>query len=248
MDMRTAEYVLYGITAIGAIVWLFGLEYLIATIRRDRRTDFQEYGLLPPDEMRTPGHLIVGAAEVEGQAADLSARAASVLANLGMSGLLKILERTDDRIVFEGTDRGAAGAAAYNSPSAAMLSSRFHRGQIVLKPVRANRTRIEYAVETPGGLGLVWGAIAFQAAGLVALIVGAWALMNFVISNPNPIVRFQVFQMFQAGHFLWPSFLFCALHRQRGRALRAGLDALVHNLPYTAVQPIGMPGAPPVAG
>src|SRR5262249_39352890 len=129
-----------------------------------------------------------------------------------------------------------------------MLWGRFLRGQIVLKPIRANRTRIEYAVETPGGLGLLWGAIAFQAAGLVALVLTGWLLMTFVVSNPDPDVRYQVFQMFQVAHFLWPSFLFCALHRQRDRALHAGLDALVHNLPYTAVQPLAMPGVPHATG
>jgi hypothetical protein len=235
VDMRTAEYVLYGITAIGAVVWLLGLEFLIATIRRDRRTDAQEYGLFAADEARTPGKLILGAAEVDGQAAELSARAASVLANVGMSGLLKILERTDDRIVFEGMGGGHGGAVGYNVPTSVLTWGRFQRGQILLKPVRSNRTRIEYALETPGGLGLIWGGVAFQFVGLVALVVGVWAMISYVVSNPDPVVRYQVFQMIQVANFLWPSFLFCALHRQRGRALRAGFDALIHNLPYTAL-------------
>jgi hypothetical protein len=45
--MRTAEYVLYGITALGAVVWLLGLEYLIARrriCRPGRRRSWQTRG------------------------------------------------------------------------------------------------------------------------------------------------------------------------------------------------------------
>ena len=34
-------------------------------------------------------------------------------------------------------------------------------------------------------------------------------------------------------HFLWPPFLFAFLSRQPARVLRAQMDSLVHNLPYT---------------
>ena len=58
----------------------------------------------------------------------------------------------------------------------------------------------------------------------------------FVIHDPNPMMRFQVFQVLQAIHLVWPPFLFTGLYRGRRVAqevlARQFLNGLTHNLPY----------------
>jgi hypothetical protein len=79
---------------------------------------------------------------------------------------------------------------------------------------------------------LLWLGGLFQAAGLVALVTGAWAVYTFLASSPVPAARWQTFQMLQAGHFLWPPFLSGALYRRGTTAVAAQFQALAHNLPY----------------
>lgn len=43
---------------------------------------------------------------------------------------------------------------------------------------------------------------------LVIGVVGAWFMMTYVVSNPDPNVRGQAMQMLQIAHFLWPPFMF----------------------------------------
>jgi hypothetical protein len=78
----------------------------------------------------------------------------------------------------------------------------------------------------------LWLGGLFQAAGLLALVVGCWAVYTYVASSPDPAVRWQTFQMAQAVHFLWPPFLCGGLYRRGARAVAAQFEALAHNLPY----------------
>jgi hypothetical protein len=55
---------------------------------------------------------------------------------------------------------------------------------------------------------------------------------TFFALSPVAAVRGQTLQMLQVMHFLWPSFLFGALYRTRGRGMAAQLEALIHNLPF----------------
>ena len=79
---------------------------------------------------------------------------------------------------------------------------------------------------------MLWLGAAFQGLGLVALVAGFCLIRVYVVHDPNPEVRWQTFQMLQAGQFLWPPFLFAGLYRVGRRTVHSGLDLLVHNLPY----------------
>jgi hypothetical protein len=224
MDTETARTVLYIITGIGFVIWLVGVQFVAVSFKAERqaaRQAMSEFGL---DEAPS-GRLLVGRAEVEGQPAALAAKAASALADSwrGPLGPLKILERADDRIAFEGVGQNATGRA---------MSRFVGRGQMQFVRLGPDRTAINYAVEFSGGHGLLLCAKIFNLLGLLALLVGCWLMLTFVVPNPNPAIRGQTFQMLQAVHFLWPPFLFAGLYRSVRRAVRVGFEVFVHNLPY----------------
>jgi hypothetical protein len=224
--MSPPAIVLFALTAVALIVWVWGFTFLLAAARSGTAPSPLSAEQFTAEDPEPPRDLIVGSVDVEGEAADLSTRGATVLAQLGMSGVLKILERTDRRIVFEGL-HGYNAAFGLNGGG-------FRRGQVRFTPLPQGRTRIEYAVETPRSRVLLAIGGVFVVLGLIAIVVGFWLAWTYAVSDPNPGVRWQVVQMAQTCHFLWPQFMFGHLYRRRATALRDGLDALFHNLPYAA--------------
>jgi hypothetical protein len=224
MDEKTAQLVLCAIAATEVVVWLAALQFLLLSfgVRKSGAREAAERLQLtdPP-----PENLLVGSAEVEGQPAELAAKAAALLAKeiAGPLGQLKILSRTADRVVFEGTGANPAGRSA---------GRHIRQGQLQFTRVSDNRTAVDYAIAVSGGRGLLWGGVVCQVLGLLALSVGFWLLQTYVVHNPNPGARWQTIQMVQAIHFLWPPFLFGGLYRMGPRAIRSALDVLIHNLPY----------------
>jgi hypothetical protein len=223
MNAQFAEFLLCSITAVGAIVWLAGFQFLVRSFPRvapteeaNQQSDAQER--LPPD-------WICGEAEVDGQPADLIPKAVSALAGGDVPGVgpLKILERGDDRVVVEGT---------IGDPRSRQSPARVRRAQLHFTSLGRDRTRIEYVAQVADQRWLLRLGAMFQCLGLIALVGGFCTIRAYVVSDPNPGVRWQTFQMLQAGHFLWPVFLLAGLYRSGRRTLQAGLDLLVHNLPY----------------
>jgi hypothetical protein len=91
---------------------------------------------------------------------------------------------------------------------------------------------VDYAIAIPQGrVLLVLGAV-FQLLGLIALVGGFFAIVTWVVPNPDPGVRAQSVQMMQVVHFLWPPFLLGGLYRMRRRTVQARFEILVNNLPY----------------
>jgi hypothetical protein len=222
MDIDTAQFVLIAIAASGAVVWLIGLQFLLSTFRRDRErfrqtSDGVDLGQASP-------HLVAGSVEVDGEPAELSVKAASVLAK-GLAGWtpFKIRERTDNRLTFENI------ASNVNQPGHFL-----REGQLRFSPAGHGRTRIDYAIGLKAGSGMFWLAMAFQGLGLAALVGGFLLLWFLVVPDPNPAVRVQVVQMVQAVHFLWPPFLVGALYRRGRSTVVNALDLLISNLPYHA--------------
>ncbi len=139
-------------------------------------------------------------------------------------GPVKIVACDRRELVFE-TMQGSDGTGGDGG--------KVRHGRFRFTPA-GSRTRIEYAIEIPSGrvmLALGW---LFIVLGLAALVAGCWLMFTYVVPSPNPQVRGQAFQIFQAIHFLWPPFLFASLARQPARIdPRRGCSALVHNLPYS---------------
>ncbi len=224
MTAETARLVLFAITAVALVVWVIGLRFLILSAKLPERSGRGQDDRFGPEEP-TSQNLVVGSAEVEGQAADLLAKATAALANqaMGRLGQFRILERTDDCVSFEGS------GANPGSKSGGQL---IRRGQFQFTPLGGGRTTIDYAIDVSSGRGLLIAGAAVQVLGLVAIVAGFLLIHTLVLPNPKPAVRGQVLQMIQVVHFLWPPFLFGGLYRYRHRLVRDGLKTFVHNLPY----------------
>jgi hypothetical protein len=221
MDPETAQIVLIAIAAAGAVVWLIALGFLIASARPRPAGVGDEGGLA--DEW--PPEWLSGSTEVEGDAAELSTRAASLLARgTTFPGVpLKIVEKTDRHVRFE----RAGLLFGRRSPGSVL------RGELRFTPAGQGRTRVAWGAEPSDLRFLLWLGGAFLAAGLVVLVTLCWALDTWVASSPDPTVRWQIFQMFQAVHFLWPPFLFGGLYRAGRKWAAAQLDAFANNLPHS---------------
>ena len=144
---------------------------------------------------------------------------------MGPFGPVKIVACDRRELVFE-----SVGVVVDLSGQGEFVGVR--RGRFRLTP-SGSRTRVEYAIEAPSGrilLGLGW---LFVVLGLVALVAACTIMFTYILPNPNPSIRGQAFQMVQVVHFLWPPFLFGSLSRQPSRFVRARVEALVHNLPYS---------------
>ena len=219
MNSATAEIVLYAITTIGAVVWCFSLRFLLNSRGARQRAPADRFPITKP----APNNVIQGSAKVEGEPGELAIKAAEALAN-GIDiqiGRLKVVERTDEKVAFEG-----------GGPSHKPAGQIIHRGEIRFRRVSRGKTDIDYEVEISRGRGLFIGGVIFQILGLVALAMGFLLSHLFFVQNRDPEVRWQTFQMVQVVHFLWPPFLFGGLYRGQYRVVSRAFDTLVHNLPY----------------
>ncbi len=215
MNAAAAEMLLYAITAVAVVVWIEGLRFLTATVRKEKKGG-EEFA--NPDDP-APANIIYGSAEVEGRAAELSQKAAAVMA----ARSIKICEKTDESIVFE-TPREFVPGSNVNLPP---LS-----GQMRFTPLSAQTTRVDYAVAKPSVRVVLIVGFVFQAMGFVAIVAGFLLIYFLVVPNQHRGVRWQTIQMVQVVHFLWPPFLFAGIYRKSTAIIRAQFDIFIHNLPF----------------
>jgi hypothetical protein len=218
MSSDTAQVVLMAITAVGAVVWLIALWFLLGSFQK-RATDPD----LPSDHFglveQLSGNWFLGSAEVEGEPAVLLEKAASLLVK-ETSGSWKIVEKTNTHLAFQRIGLNRAGLP--------------EQGQLRFNALGVGRTRIDYAIELPAFRWLMWLGFLFQLFGLVALVGGYWVISTYCLPSPNPEIRTQAIQMIQVAHFLWPPFLFGGLYRGRKRAVMDTFGIMLRNLPYYA--------------
>lgn len=218
METETAKMISYAITAIGGMVWLSGLWFLLRISRKKPNPPANTDDLSTWTQDKKPSPYF-GVCELEGKPAELAAKAASALAksNREPLGFTKVTEQTHDRVTFE----------RFHT-----LGSGLRRGYIYFQATGSNRTRITYYLGTSARPWLLWAGFVFSALGLAALVTGFWIIQTYVITHPNPAIRWQVLQGLQAVHFLWPPFLFGGIYLKTLRISRDHIDALVHNLTY----------------
>ena len=125
MSPEIAQQVVFGITAVGAVVWLWSLSFLL------KSAQMLQSGSQDGSEEPTAQKLLTGDAEVEGKPKVLATQVAAILAQ-GRQGPLKIVEKTDDRIVFERLNPGMG-----KQPPGRW----FRRGEFRFTSLGQNRTR-----------------------------------------------------------------------------------------------------------
>lgn len=215
MDSGIANLILNGIAIAAIVVWVFGLRFLTLAVREEKRGETD--GPIPNEP--APKNIVYGSAELEGAAAELSRRAAAILAEKGV----RITERTDERIVFGSTAGNTAGQP---------LGWFAFRGQIRFTPQTAATTRADYALTVPTLWFLPPLGYAFQALGLAAIIAGYLLIRLYVVDSNDPAVRWQTIQMVQVVHFLWPPFLIGVLYRKPRQTIQSSFETFIHNLQY----------------
>lgn len=221
MNVEYAQLIVYAVSGIGLFVWMAGVLFILRSARACKAPPADRLELGEPDA----ADCLAGSAEVDGDPADLANRAAAAIAlgKVAAVGQMRIVERTSDRVVFEGAGPGMGMS---------VLGQYVRRGELKFNYGAPNLTRIEYRVSFRAGRGLLWGGAAFLVAGLIAVAAGFFFIGQFVAVHPNPAIRGQALQICQTVHFLWPPFLFGTLYRRRQGMLRNELEMFVHNLPY----------------
>src|SRR5258708_263511 len=101
MPFDGPELVFYVLWAAATVAWLFALRAMVL-IARERQNagnapEWEQLGMTPP------ASALVGTAEVSGHPAELSTKAAALLAKQGpnLLGPVKILEQTSSHVAFE---------------------------------------------------------------------------------------------------------------------------------------------------
>lgn len=229
MSQIAAQQLLSLVAVIAIVVWATGVRFLIRSRRLAKMPRDDASAATFSSDVSPPPNVVMGRIELEGTPEVLSVKLASRLVSTGDArlGALLITERTAQRVCFE---------SAPSSPGG-QYGRLVHRGQVLLTPARSpDKTNIYYAVEVSSGRGLLIAGTVSCILGLAAIVAGYWAMQTFIVSSPDPAVRWQVFQSLQIVHFLWPPFLFGGLYRWRRRIVQDSFKALIHNLPYFETQ------------
>lgn len=221
MTEESARLILIAIAGVATLVWVCGLLFVVASARSGAGARSPSREGRRDHDRSDPGWL-EGGTEVEGDPAELLDAAVSALVSGGVPGIgaVRIVETKDDEVVFEGLGPAVQGQPAFGRARLRFLRTR-----------TSGRTRVEYAVRSRGR-GLLVAAGAVQALGLAAIALGAVLIDALVVRSERTEMRWQVLQMLQAVHFLWPPFLFAGLYRAQLRSLRTRIEAFAGNLAF----------------
>jgi hypothetical protein len=212
---EAAQIVVSAIAAIGTIVWLAGLQFL-ARSRRIVKKNQPEGMFIGDGSAAVPPNWLAGSAEVDGRPAELATRAAAIFAKASPFGFARIEEKSDERVTFANQ----------------MTGQPLRRGTLRFSDAGRGRSEVVWIAELANVDWLLRVGTLVQVLGLLALVVGGWAMFTWVASSANPAIRWQSLQMLQVVHVLWPPFLFGVLYRRCYSQVAAQFEALTHNLPY----------------
>jgi hypothetical protein len=134
-------------------------------------------------------------------------------------GPVKIVQKTDDRVVFARLD----GAFAHQPAG----------GEFRIAASGQNRTRVEWDVELLDAFRRHRRVKIVRVVGLVGLIGVGGVMSTYVALFPQPFIQTRLLEPLWFVHaFLWSPFLQGWLSRQGVQRMRTQIDALANNLPY----------------
>lgn len=214
MDPTTAQTVYWSIMIVSLLVWFTSLHLAMRMGGRKAQEEdpFAPFTQLPeePDDSA----VLTGEKTVRGTCEDVSVKLGQALLQTGVPGmfssLFEIKERTAERLHVEKT-----GPLICNQPSGMYFSevefllSPAGESQVVVQ-YRLGFERLVQRVRTVA-LSLILGL------GLPVILIVGGIIWFLVVNNPNPVVRWQVFQTLQIAHVLWPPFLILGMYRSGRR-------------------------------
>jgi hypothetical protein len=210
MDPSTTATVFYAALALFGGIWLAGTAFAFSRLRAPAGGN----ELMAPDG--PDADEITGTLTVRGGASSIEAKLAERLAapvRPGMPPLVRVTRRSDGHIVFERTPGMGSG---------------FDGGRIELTP-DGDRVQVKYAIAFGRFnrlMRLIVNLVCFAYGGL--FVVGTPILIWIVVVNsPQPETRWQVIQMLQMVHGVWPPFLIGFLVRRIRTASAGQIEALI---------------------
>lgn len=221
MSLEAAEIVFYSVTAVMAVVWIVGVRFAFSRLRGERPAEAAGW---TGEDSNVNENALTGEAVVEGDQEALSKKIAELLTTqlFPSAGIVKITERTPDRVSVE-----------VSSPGAGKRGLLFRTATLTLHP-EGSRVRVRYRVPIGGrksALRAMAWLLGFLYGGL--FVVGAPVLIWFlVLRSDDENTRGQVFQIFQMVHGVWPPYLVGFLCSRMRKAVSTSFDTLLANLQH----------------
>ena len=211
MSRETAELIFYAGICIFGFIWLVATVFVFRKLRAPRR---EEYGRA--EEVETG--LLTGEVRVPGDQEVFSQKLAEQIASAPGLGV-KITERTPARVAFEVVRAGSAKPSVWG------------RGAIMLRQ-DGEDIRARYAFDL-GRLRAILRLVAFLTCFVYGgiFLVGVPAIIWFVVlPSEDSAVRWQVVQICQMVHGVWPPFLIGWLWSRSVRSISTSLETLISNV------------------
>ena len=221
MSEEIARAVVWTILFVALVVWMLGVRF-VARVRRTSRQAAE------PDRLNfevedAPVDEIVGQTAIDQGPQDLAQKLARALAQPQVSqlGAVKVTSANDQGVTFEQVENLDA-----------RLPIRIRQGEVRFTPAEAGRAVAHYRLRVDQGRGRLLAAGLVLAGGFVGIVIAWFVMEQYVISNPDPAVRWQSLQSLQVVHLLWPPFALAAVYRASRTAAAARLEAMLGNLPH----------------
>jgi hypothetical protein len=205
---ETGAMIFFGaIMAIALIVWLISLYYTLRIGMRYDANEWREKGL------STFG-LVGGQIVCEASKEELLQRIPKVMRRQSL-GILNTTFSVDEKSDQE-LSLVRLGPRMCNLPTCLYFSNVRFRFQVQ----SPTQTLVLYSVEQSEVMRILkkisLNILAWVGLPLMAIV--GYVMWFWVIPNPTPAIRYQVFQTFQVCHALWPPFMFIGIAAAAQRA------------------------------
>jgi len=214
MMEETATTIFAAILAGGVVIWLLALVLHRRVFR--------------PVDPAEPQVLSYGEIMIEAPAAEVAEKSVATLRG-GLPGIGPVLleEANDRRIAGEVTMVAETRGATSRSPIGGGV-----RFLVELSPLGSGTAAVYRIFGTGGGCLKTASALFVYLITPAVLAAAGYLVPTFILSNEEPMVRYQVFQTCQIIHFLWPPFLFLGLRRRAAKVVTRSLTTVLQNAAF----------------
>lgn len=223
MDLQTTQLVFTAIMTLASLVWAHSLVRALQ-MKPAKNVEDNPWAALPDEELPTTQDAEMGRRTVRGQLDNVSRAIAKAILGQNVPGvftpMFQLTEREPNRVVAQ-----KDAPRTCNQPP----GMQFKEVEFDLRPIGESTVEVDYRINFGSmrtrsrniALGIIFGL------GLPLLLIGGLLMWVFVANNPNPTIRWQVFQTLQISHVLWPPFLFIHQYKSGRRHSRTFVSNLL---------------------
>ena len=210
MDLVTAQITFAVLMSLIVLAWALSLR-VSSKLREERPSPQQDDPFAPLSfEPSTPEETVGHQQTVRGSTEDVSRALVDQFTRTAVPGnfatIYEVTQASSERVVVAKT-----GPLMCNQPTGMYFSE----AQFELRQLGEDVVEVSYELgfdRLRQRLRSICLIISVAVA-LPVMIVLSLVLWFLVVNNPNPTVRWQVFQTLQMVHFLWPPFLLVYIYR-----------------------------------